>query len=80
MRIPETSSFGPRRRCSNMKDDDMDFLDWRHEGRRESEEERKRLGLSCAERLARAEQVAHSMIEELAEQPSVVRDKPRSDE
>jgi hypothetical protein len=62
-----------------MQNDDTDFLDWLHEIRRESEEERKRLGLSYAERLARAERVAHSIIEELAGPPSVVSDKQRSD-
>ena len=58
----------------------MDFLEWLHEVRSESEEERKRLGLNYAEWLARAELVAHSVIEELAEQPSVVRDKQRSED
>jgi hypothetical protein len=59
-----------------MKTNGMDFLDWLHEIRRESEEERQRLGLSYAERLARAEQVADAVIEELASQPPVARDKP----
>jgi hypothetical protein len=62
-----------------MKNDDGDFLEWLHRIRRESEEERKRLGLSYAERLARAEQVADSVLEELTEQPPVARDKPKSD-
>ena len=59
-----------------MKTDDTDFLDWLHNIRRESEEERQRLGLSYAERLARAEQAADAAIEELASQPVIARDKP----
>jgi hypothetical protein len=59
-----------------MKTDDTDFLDWLHRIRRESEEERQRLGLSYAERLARAEQVADAVIEEFASHPPVARDKP----
>ncbi|MCX6842550.1 MAG: hypothetical protein NTX53_09755 [candidate division WOR-3 bacterium] len=59
-----------------MKNDDTDFMDWLHRIRRESEEERQRLGLSYAERLARAEQVADGVTEELASQPLVARDKP----
>jgi hypothetical protein len=58
-----------------MKNDDTDFMDWLHRIRRESEEERQRLGLSYAERLARAEQVADAVTEELASQPLVARDK-----
>jgi hypothetical protein len=59
-----------------MKTEDNDFLDWLHEVRRRSEEERQRLGLSYAERLAKAEQVADAVVEELAAQPTVARDKP----
>lgn len=59
-----------------MKTDDTDFLDWLHRIRRESEEERQRLGLSYAERLARAERVADAVIEELASVPPVARDRP----
>jgi len=59
-----------------MKNDDKDFMDWLHRIRRESEEERQRLGLSYAERLARAEQVADAVTEELASQPLIARDKP----
>jgi len=60
-----------------MKTEDNDFLDWLHEVRRRSEEERQRLGLSYAERLAKAEQVADAVVEELAAQPTVARDKPQ---
>ena len=59
-----------------MKNEDTDFMDWLHRIRRESEEERQRLGISYAERLARAEQVADAVTEELATQPLVARDKP----
>ena len=59
-----------------MKTDEADFMDWLHRIRRESEEERQRLGLSYAERLARAEQVADAVTEELASQPLIARDKP----
>jgi hypothetical protein len=61
-----------------MKIDGLDWMDWLHEVRRRSEEERQRLGLSYAERLAKAEQVADAVVEELAAQPSVARDKPQS--
>ena len=59
-----------------MKTDEADFMDWLHRIRRESEEERQRLGLSYAERLARAERVADAVTEELASQPLLARDKP----
>jgi hypothetical protein len=61
-----------------MKNDDTDFMDWLHRVRRESEEERQRLGISYAERLARAEKVADAVTEELAPQPLVARDKPQT--
>lgn len=38
-----------------MKIDGMEFLDWLHEARRKSEEDRQRHGLTYAERLAQAE-------------------------
>jgi len=59
-----------------MKTDEADFMDWLHRIRRESEEERQRLGLSYAERLARAERVADAVTEEIASQPLLARDKP----
>jgi hypothetical protein len=59
-----------------MKTEDDDFLEWLHRIRRESEEERQRLGLTYAERLARAEQVADAIVEERASQPFLARDKP----
>ena len=59
-----------------MKTDEADFMDWLHRIRRESEEERQRLGLSYAERLARAERAADAVTEELASQPLLARDKP----
>jgi hypothetical protein len=61
-----------------MRIDDSDFIDWLHRIRRKSEEERQRLGLSYAARLARAEQAADAVTEELASQPLVARDKPQS--
>lgn len=61
-----------------MKIDGLEWMDWLHEVRRRSEEERQRLGLSYAERLANAEQVADAIVEELAAQPTVARDKPQS--
>ncbi len=66
-----------------MQNDGEDFLDWLHKIRSESEAERKRLGLSYAGRLARAEREAESVLKGLAEQPPVARDRPgktKSDE
>jgi len=60
-----------------MKTDEADFMDWLHRIRRESEEERQRLGIGYAERLARAEQAADAVTEELASQPVIARDRPR---
>jgi hypothetical protein len=60
-----------------MQNDGEDFLDWLHRIRKESEEERQRLGQSYADRLARAEKVAQSVLEEMAEPPPVARDRPR---
>ncbi len=59
-----------------MKIDGLDWMDWLHRIRRESEEERQRLGLSYTERLARAERAADAVTEELASQPLLARDKP----
>jgi len=59
-----------------MKTDGTDFLDWLHEVRRKSEEERERLGQSYAERLARAEKAADAVLAELAATEPVARDKP----
>jgi hypothetical protein len=59
-----------------MKIDGLEWMDWLRKIRGESEEERQRLGLSYAERLARAEQVADAVIAELASEPPVVRDEP----
>jgi hypothetical protein len=58
-----------------MKIDGLEWMDWLHRIRRESQEERQRLGLSYAERLARAEQVADAVTEELASQSLIARDK-----
>jgi len=60
-----------------MQNDGDDFLDWLHRIRSESEAKRKRLGQSYAERLARAEREAESVLKELDEQPPVARDRPR---
>ena len=62
-----------------MNVDETDFMDWLHRIRRESEGERQRLGLSYAERLARAERAADAVIEELVSLPPAARDKPQSD-
>jgi hypothetical protein len=59
-----------------MKTEGSDFLDWLHEVRRKSEEDRQRHGLTYAERLAQAEQVADAVVAELASQTTVARDKP----
>jgi hypothetical protein len=60
-----------------MKIDGLDWMDWLHKIRRESEEERKRLGLSRVEWLRRMEREADQVRAELAThaQP-VARDKP----
>ena len=58
-----------------METDEANFMDWLHRIRRKSEEERQNLGLSYAERQARAERVADTVTEELASQPLLARDK-----
>jgi hypothetical protein len=62
-----------------MKIDGMDWMDWLHKTRRESEEERKRLGLSGEEWLQRIEQRAKETRKEItALSAPVARDKPPS--
>jgi len=62
-----------------MKIDGLEWMDWLHTTRRESERERKRLGLSRVEWLRRIEQEADQIRSELAAnaQP-LARDKPQS--
>jgi hypothetical protein len=59
-----------------MKIDGLDWMDWLHRLRAESEAERKRQGLSIAGRLARAEKAADAVLAELAATQPVARDKP----
>ncbi len=62
-----------------MKIDGLDWMDWLHKTRRESEQERKRLGLSRVEWLRRIEQEADQIRSELAAKAQpVARDKPQS--
>jgi hypothetical protein len=62
-----------------MKIEGMDWLDWLHKARRESEEERTRLGLSGEEWLQRIEERAKEIRKEItALCAPVVRDKPQS--
>jgi hypothetical protein len=64
-----------------MKIEGLEWMDWLHKTRRESEEERKRLGLSGEERLQRIEERAKGIREEvIALNVPVARDKPQSDE
>ncbi len=59
-----------------MKIDDLDWMDWLHKVRHESEEERKRLGLSGEEWLRRSRIRAEAIMAEVArERPSVARDR-----
>jgi hypothetical protein len=63
-----------------MKIDGLDWMDWLHKTRRESEQERKRLGLSRVEWLRRIGQEADQIRSELtAKTQLVARDKPPSD-
>lgn len=63
-----------------MKIDGLDWMDWLHKIRRESEEERKRLGLSGEEWLRRAEKTAERIRNELAAQAApVARDRKVGD-
>jgi hypothetical protein len=60
-----------------MKIDGLDWMDWLHKIRRESEEERKRLGFSRVDWLRRMEREAEDIRAELASRTQVlVRDKP----
>jgi hypothetical protein len=60
-----------------MKIDGLDWMDWLHETRRESEQKRKQLGLSRVEWLKRIEQEADQIRSEMAvkAQP-IARDRP----
>ena len=61
-----------------MKIDGLDWIDWLHKTRRESEQKRKRLGLSRVEWLKRMEQEADRIRAELNAPPQLVaRDKPQ---
>ena len=65
-----------------MKIDGMDWMDWLHKMRREQEEQRIREGISMAEWLRRINAEADAAMARIAEQaqPSVARDKPRTDD
>lgn len=59
--------------------DGLDWLDWLHRIRAESEAERRRQGKTVAERLARAEETADRVEREMADMAApVARDKPQS--
>ncbi|UCG43305.1 MAG: hypothetical protein JSU73_01415 [candidate division WOR-3 bacterium] len=61
-----------------MKIDGQDWIDWLHRVRAESEAERKRQGISLAERLEQAEKSADRIEKELADRSTpVVRDGRR---
>jgi hypothetical protein len=62
-----------------MKIEGMDWLDWLHKTRRESEDERKRLGLSGEEWLERLEERAKELRQEISSlNEPVVHDKRQS--
>ena len=62
-----------------MKIDGLDWMDWLHKTRRESEQKRKQLGLSRVEWLGRIAQEADQIRLEMAERAQpVARDKPQS--
>jgi len=62
-----------------MKIDGLDWLEWLHKSRRESEDERKCLGLSRAEWLKKMEDEAERIQDDLrAGAHPVTRDRPRS--
>ena len=62
-----------------MKIDGLDWMDWLHKTRRESERERKQLGLSRLEWLRRIGQEADLVLLEMAAKAQpVARDKPQS--
>jgi len=61
-----------------MKIDGQDWMDWLHRIRTESEAERKRRGISLAERLGQAEKSADRIENELADRSApFVRDGRR---
>ena len=61
-----------------MKIDGMDWMDWLHKIRRDSEAERKRLGLSGEEWLRRKDERAVEIRKEIASlDVPAVRDTPR---
>jgi hypothetical protein len=63
-----------------MKIEGLDWLDWLHKTRRESEDERKRLGLSGEEWLERLEERAKEIRQEISSlSEPIARDKPQSD-
>jgi len=60
-----------------MKIEGLDWMDWLHKTRRESEQERKRLGLSRVEWLKRMEQEADRIRAELNDSTQLAaRDAP----
>jgi hypothetical protein len=60
-----------------MKIDGLEWMDWLHRVRAESEAERKRQGISIAERLGRAEATAERIERELSGLAvTVARDEP----
>ena len=62
-----------------MKIDGLDWMDWLHKTRRESEEKRKQLGLSRLEWLRRIEAEADEIRSKLAARTQpIARDKPQS--
>jgi len=61
-----------------MKVDGLDWMDWLHKTRRESEQKRRQLGLSRVEWLRRIEREADQILQEMAAKPQpVARDKPQ---
>ena len=64
-----------------MEIDGMEFLDWLHKTRKESAEERKRLGISGVDWLREVEEQAAETEREIAALSApVARDKPKPDE
>jgi hypothetical protein len=62
-----------------MKIDGLDWMDWLHKTRRESEQKRKQLGLSRVEWLRRIGQEADRIRSEMAAKAQpIARDKPQS--
>jgi hypothetical protein len=63
-----------------MKVDGLDWMDWLHKVRHESEDERKRLGLSGEEWLTQGRARAEAIMAEMAsERPPVARDRNADD-